>query len=177
MQLCSSSWRFSNVAYRMTQTVFLGWKAGYSWCISTNLLFALGQTGLMEWLGFPPLKSMSQEGCGAAVLFPPHSPGKFMAAWSEQHKEFFLCLPVHLSQRKQSFANHWAVICSERIGGFSVQGVLYMQYIYYPGSLSLTTFFFSFFSYFWMGKWQWALESVEWTWESLVSIPEGSPAP
>ena len=29
---------------------------GYSWCISTNLLFVLGQTVLVECLGFPPLK-------------------------------------------------------------------------------------------------------------------------
>lgn len=36
---------------------------------------------------------------------------------------------------------------------------------------------FFFLSVFWMGKQQGALESVEWTWRSLVSIPEGSPAP
>lgn len=82
MQLCSSPCKVFKGAYRMKQPVFLGWKAGYSWCVSTNLLFVLGQIGLMEWLGFPPLKSMSQEGCGRAVLFPSHSPGKFMAFWS-----------------------------------------------------------------------------------------------
>ena len=32
------------------------------------------------------------------------------------------------------------------------------------------------FFFFQMGKWQGALESVEWTWGSLVNIPEGSPA-
>lgn len=128
MQLCSSSCKFFKLAYRMKQLVFPGGKAGYSRCISANLLFVLGQTGLMGWLGFPSLKSMSQECCRAALFFPPHSPGKFIAAWSGQHKGFFLCLPVHPSQWKQSFANHWAVmnhkLCSEKIGGFSVQGVL-----------------------------------------------------
>lgn len=32
-------------------------EAGYSWCISTNLLFVLGHTVLVECRGFPPLKT------------------------------------------------------------------------------------------------------------------------
>lgn len=148
-QLCSSLCTFLKVAYSMKQLV--PWVEGRIFLMHFHQ--SAGQTGPMGWLGFPPLKSMSQEGYGAALLFPLYSPGKFIAAWSGQHKEFFLHLPVHPSQCKQSLANHWAVmkhkLCSERIGGFSVQGVLYMQYIYYLGSLSLTIFFPL---YFWMDK-------------------------
>lgn len=83
------------------------------WCISTSLLFVLGQTVLVECFGFLPAKMrVLAGGLWGSTTVPTLLTRQVhdCTAWSVQHKESFLRSPVSPSQWKQSFVSHWAVM-------------------------------------------------------------------
>lgn len=178
MQFCSSSWRFSKVVYRMKQPLFLGWKAGYSWCISTNLLFVLGNAGLLEWVGFSALKMYVPKMVVGQQCFshPTHQASSWLLDQGSTRSSFFAYQCIHPSGNShlQITGLWWTINYVLKELETSLRGV-YTCNIFITLGVCLLLYIYGFF--FQMGKWQRALESVEWTWESLVSIPEGSPAP
>lgn len=86
---------------------------GIFWCISTSLLFVVGQTVLVECFGFSSLKMRVLGGLwGSTAVYLLTGQVHNCTAWSVQvqHKESFLHSLVSLSQWKQSFVSHWAVM-------------------------------------------------------------------
>lgn len=105
---------FLRLLYRMKQPVLFGWKKllrqDIPGAFPPICCLFLGTLCWWSAVAFLLWKCVSWGGLGAAMLCPPRLLGKFMTAWSGEHKESFLCLLVSPSQWKQSFVSHWAVM-------------------------------------------------------------------
>ena len=134
--------------------------------------------GGVPWLSFSENVLSPEGACAAAVLCPPaHQASSQLRGHGSTRSLPSLTGGSILVDTVICKALGWdesQITCLKNVRLFSPRRFVHAMYVLPCKSVSY--YMFCFFS-FWMGKRQGELESVEWTWGSLVSIPEDSPAP